>query len=360
MSPDNQDGNTVGSTAPGGIPPAAPPRAGFIQKLFSSPFFLPLFAVFAIEAFSRSLFLIPFAFVPLAILAILKGNRPALLSLALFSLVHLAIGLVFANASPLPFTVNLVETLIFILFGVSAIMVSRPVGPRSIIKLGISSVLLSLASWGLGSLLFSMPAVRALLESEGRSMIEQSIALLEVDTVQFSLLNDQLTWENLVRSTLFVASHGGLLVGSFLVLAATVRLSSLFASRSLPGLRYRGLALFFKPPAFMVWILSVSLACLLLSDVLTLPLLAIPAANAAILVALIYAYAGFGVFQWAMMRFSLPRILQVILTFIVFMLLMNMRIAPFVIGAYALLGVVETWLPIRAAVNREPPSTPEV
>lgn len=317
-------------------------------------------AVLAIEFFSRSFFLLPFAFVPLAIIAILRGLVPSLVSIGLFAIVHLFIGLLFGAGSPLPFTVNFLETFIFVLFAASAVYVSRPVGPRSILKLGVSSVLLSLASWGLGLLLFSIPAVGETLEAEGRAVIEQSIALLEVDTVQFSLLKDQLSWEHLVQSTLFVASHGGLLVASFLVLATTVRMSSLFASRSKPSLRYRGLAIFFKPPAFFVWILSVSLACLLLSDVLKFPALAIPAANAAILSALIYAYAGFGVFQWAMMRFSLPRILQVILTFVVFMLLMNMRIAPFVIGAFSLLGVVETWLPFRAAVNREPPSTPEV
>ncbi len=334
------------------------------KGLYNRAWFLPLLAIFALEFFSRSPLLLVFSFIPLGMLSIKKGLGTSILVIGIFVVLHFLLDLASGVASTYTLRAAVLETSLFALWALALVLSVRSWRIRNwrirtVEVLCIIAIFLSLVSWFVGKALFTIEPISQFITEQGNSLINQLLEVLEAETVKLSLLSNDLSWEKILNSGLYMLSHGGLLIASFLFLSLVTRLSSQLAKPENPLFRLRGLSIFFKPPNYFIWLFSGSLACYLISVVLKFNYLGLLAMNIFLLSAVAFVWAGLGVYHFFKIKFRLPRFLSLALNFIGFLFLLNPRSSGFILGILAVFGVLETWLPFRPAINKGIPPTPE-
>jgi hypothetical protein len=175
------------------------------------------------------------------------------------------------------------------------------------------------------------------------------------DVVQNALL-DSLTPEFVIETMKALVSRGGGLVSCIFIFWIN-RQAGIILARIFGG-RYRGGSFrsFHVHPNF-IWVLSFSILLVLASSVLKW---AAPEAlvwNVLVLCAILYFAQGLGVLQHFLM--AAPSFLRLLLPLLFIILVFSPGINAVLLGATALLGIAENWVPFRAPKPKGPPPTPE-
>jgi uncharacterized protein YybS (DUF2232 family) len=116
----------------------------------------------------------------------------------------------------------------------------------------------------------------------------------------------------------------------------------------------------FKIKTSFIWVFSFSILLLLISFQIELEILEIIAWNIFIICGIVYAVQGMGILLVFLNRPGVPRGLKFIINVFFIMMIFRVTVMMFCAAAMTVLGILETWLPLRQAKTNEPPSTPEV
>jgi hypothetical protein len=323
----------------------------------------PLAAGLLAVGMERSVVLAPLFLVPI-ILAALAGAAPGTLAAAAAIAVNAALLAAGTMAAGADASLWLADLLYFCALVGAAAWIAAPARPGAI---RLPRTAYRLIFGGLAAGLAILPAYWAAradsalweaVRGQAQAMIEALKAGVGDDVVQQSLLDNFVSVDSIVAMVEAVALRGAVLVGHIVFLYAAWRCALFAAAFRRPELRGRGsLRRFRIDPAF-VWVASVSGAALLAGLVLKLTVLEIVAWNGLALSWLVYAAQGIGVLQHWIYRPGTPRMVAPLATILILTLLLQNGINAIVALAFAVVGVAENWLPLRAAYPSEPPTTP--
>ncbi|MDR3276994.1 MAG: YybS family protein [Treponema sp.] len=159
-----------------------------------------------------------------------------------------------------------------------------------------------------------------------------------------------LTAEAITRTLEAVMYRGGVLVSLMALFYGFLRLSQFIARLARRRNRDPGLAAF-RVDAWVIWPLSLSIAALVLGLSLGIDPLEIGAWNVLVLCVILYLAQGWGIvssfFSRPVSRSAVSPGLRLLLNVIFVILLFSPGINAILLGALALLGVAENWLPLR-------------
>ncbi|MDR1506897.1 MAG: hypothetical protein LBI67_07310 [Treponema sp.] len=110
----------------------------------------------------------------------------------------------------------------------------------------------------------------------------------------------------------------------------------------------------FKNGRFLIWVLSFSLGAVLVGKTAGLEALEAGAWNILILCAILYLAQGGGIALYFLIR--LPPFYRLAANLILLILLFRPGINAFLLGILILAGIIENWVPIRAAGSGPPPT----
>jgi uncharacterized protein YybS (DUF2232 family) len=116
----------------------------------------------------------------------------------------------------------------------------------------------------------------------------------------------------------------------------------------------------FRAPTFLIWVLSGSLAGILLFRITALTALETAAWNLLTISALMYMAQGLGIVQFMLSRRDLPVLLRLLLNIGIILVVFSPGLNAVALGLLALVGIVEHWVPLRVIKQDRPPSTPAV
>jgi hypothetical protein len=114
----------------------------------------------------------------------------------------------------------------------------------------------------------------------------------------------------------------------------------------------------FHAPHYTIWILSFSLAAILLSRLLGIALMETLSWNVLILCTVFFLAQGGGIILYALSRRSLPPLMRFLFNVLVIVMIFSPGINALALGALVLLGIAENWVPFRAPKSDGPSSTP--
>jgi hypothetical protein len=203
-------------------------------------------------------------------------------------------------------------------------------------------------------------AFRYILREQAETITSFYIASSGSDVVQRSLLEQYLTPELILETLRLVILRGGGVVSCLFIFFINRQLS-LFIVRltrrgQLPA-SSGGMARFHASPR-LIWVLSFTLFFVLLSRVVKIEVLEIAAWNILVICVVLYLAQGGGIVLHYLSRSSLPPFLRLMLNIAIFFLILSPGINAFALGAVALLGIAENWVPFRAPKSHGPSSTP--
>jgi hypothetical protein len=199
----------------------------------------------------------------------------------------------------------------------------------------------------------------ALIRHQAESFVAAYTEAAGADVVQRSLIEQNLKPEAIIAAISEVYVKGAAVTGHAIFLFVSWRVSLFFASTRDPSLRRRGSFALFHLDAYMIWPLIAAFATVLAGLVLKIVPLEIAGWNLLSLSLLLYMAQGYGVIQYQLARPGVPRSIGPFVTLVVALALMRPGINAIIAGAIAALGIAENWLPLRAPIKTEPPSTPE-
>jgi hypothetical protein len=192
-----------------------------------------------------------------------------------------------------------------------------------------------------------------------RSQAEGVLSLYAAssDVVERSLLEQYLSPEFILKTLGFVALRGGAVASCmlFLFLSRQIALTIAWFVRHV---RTGESLLGFHADGRLIWVLSGSLLGVLLGLVLKLSVLEIAAWNILTLCGILYLAQGGGIVLFFLARLAAPPLFRLGLQVLFFVLLFSPGINLFFLGALALLGIAENWLPLRAPQSDGSSSTP--
>jgi hypothetical protein len=187
------------------------------------------------------------------------------------------------------------------------------------------------------------------------------VASAGTDVVQQSLLERYLTPEAILETLRFVALRGGG-VAVYLCIFFISRQLSLLAARftrrgraNMPS--GEGMIRFHASPR-LIWVLSFSLFLILAARLIKIEIPEIIAWNILVLCGVLYLVQGGGIVLHFLSRAALPPFLRLMLNVLLFFVILSPGINAFALGALALLGIAENWVPFRAPKPHGPSSTP--
>lgn len=213
-----------------------------------------------------------------------------------------------------------------------------------------------------------IPIVAAARQDEGLfSFVRRQAELLSelyaqqsgADVVERSLAERYITADSLLAAMGFIALRGAAVASHWLFLGISLQLSRRIARMSGSAVPW-GRIQDFRLDGAAVWFLSASLLAVLAGAVLKAEFLEIPGWNILVLSVLVFGVQGFGIFLHGLGRPGIPRGLRVMARFLVILVALSPGINAFAAGVLVLLGIAETWLPLRAPYTNGPPSTPGV
>ncbi|MDR2403430.1 MAG: DUF2232 domain-containing protein [Spirochaetaceae bacterium] len=219
-----------------------------------------------------------------------------------------------------------------------------------------------------GSLLGALslvPVVASLRNSSGlyefiRAQAEAVSALYAAsagaDVVQRSLSEQYITPEAVLETVSLVSLRGGMVVSCMILFVVSRQLAlgiTWFIRRTKPGGSITG----FHVPPWFIWALSCSLPGILVGVKTKTALLEIPAWNILVICSILYLAQGGGIAIYFLSRIRRPGA-----RFLIHLLLIIVICSPGInavfLGALALLGIAENWVPFRVPKTDGPSSTP--
>jgi len=317
-----------------------------------------------------------FFLVPIGFVAYRCNYRAAWLAFLLAFFVNAVITGLYAAANAIPFDVAGLDVLYY--SAIILIFICIIAAPPSL-QIRIPLPVRLVAGSCLGSLLFNIILFRymdsqALLEyiSYFVNSLISAYQSTKIDVVQNALL-ETLTPEFVMQTIMAFMVRGGSLVSCVLLFFVCCQLSQILARLSfrLFGKNIQEntsgeamlngnspLALFHVNP-MVIWFFSSSLFLVVITRAAKLEIPEIILWNVLVICSILYLAQGLGIMQFFIIRPSFSPFLRVLLVIAFVFLLFSPFINAFLLGALALLGIAENWLPLRVSKQSGPPSTPE-
>jgi hypothetical protein len=211
--------------------------------------------------------------------------------------------------------------------------------------------------------LAALPALLAVKNDDGvyrliRSQAEAAVSLYasSPDAVARSLL-EQISPEWILETLEFVALRGGA-AASCMVLLYFSRQAALLFTWFIRKTRPGGGIVRFHTGFRLIWVFSFSLLGVLGGTVWRILPLEIGAWNILVLCAILYLAQGAGILLYLLSKLAMPPFLRFLAHFLVILALFSPKVNVFALGALALLGIVENWVPFRAFHSNGSSSTP--
>lgn len=213
-----------------------------------------------------------------------------------------------------------------------------------------------------------IPIVAAARQDEGLfSFVRRQAELLAelyarqsgADVVERSLAERFITADSLLAAMGYISLRGAAVVSHWLFLGISLQLSRRIARMSGSAVPW-GRIQDFRLDNTAIWFLSASLLAVLGGSVLKVEFLEIPGWNILVLCILIFGVQGCGIVLHGLGRPGIPRGLRVMARFLIILVALSPGINAFAAGVLVLLGIAETWLPLRVPYTNGPSSTPGV
>ncbi len=310
---------------------------------------------------AKSFILAPFFLVPLALVSLSLGTRAAWLG-AVFSLLINGVFSVLYRGEATGFAVFGDLSYLAAVLACFTWAVAGPDrffgGPR--IRLAYRFLIAGLGA-SLGTLalaLFAGSSLQDLFLDQATRLVEMLRQAQGADVVERSLMESSLTPEALLESSKAIALRSGAFLHA-IFFAISWRFALMLAGIKKPRLRATYTFSTFKVDANFVWVLLPSLALILLGFVVSSEVLDTIAWNGALCSALLYAAQGLGVIDFNLARPQVPRGLRFPAVLLLFLVALRPGLNGILAAVIAILGLAENWLPLRAPISSEPPSTPE-
>ncbi|GHV95581.1 hypothetical protein AGMMS50293_19010 [Spirochaetia bacterium] len=206
-----------------------------------------------------------------------------------------------------------------------------------------------------GGLIFLLIAFTSMNNSGFIAMVKSQLELFSsayissagADAVRRSSLERLLTPEWVLEIMTGIALRGGALASAFFMLfisrQAAISLAQLFRkrrqARSLPG---------FHVPANTIWVLSLSLAGVLLTRLIKAQVPEIVAWNLLTVCAILFLAQGAGIVLFTLAHRPISPLLRMFFNVLIIVVIFSPGVNTAVLGLLALLGIAENWLPLRA------------
>ena len=313
-------------------------------------------------ALMRTDFLTIFFLVPLGFCSIVYGAAAAWLGLVFAVLGHsvLLIGLALYGGMGLTaLGLNILYFTVLTL-GFVWIMAGNPPENRWIPAIPRIRTVFRFTAASIAAALVFVGAIFAVSDEGGFILSRAQIEVLAsafivssgADAVQQALLERMLTPERIIATLTAIVLRGGALFLAFFVF---------FFSRQAAGLLARlvkrrqersagALAGFFVPRR-TIWVLSLCLPVILLCRVPSLYIIEIAAWNVLVICVIMFLAQGSGIVLYNLARRHMPKPMPFILRLLCGLLCVFLVFSPGInmmaMGALVLLGIAETWLPLR-------------
>jgi hypothetical protein len=178
-----------------------------------------------------------------------------------------------------------------------------------------------------------------------------------VDAARRPFLERALTPEKVVEAITAVALRGGALTAALVVFYVNRQAAWSLAwmirrRRSAQSLRA------FHVPSGAIWVLSLSLAGVLLFRIIKVEFPEIIAWNILVLCAILFLAQGGGIALFTLANRPMPPMLRLVCNILCIVVIFSPGINTAVLGLLILLGIAENWLPLRAPKTDGPASTP--
>jgi hypothetical protein len=200
-------------------------------------------------------------------------------------------------------------------------------------------------------------AFSAILSAQAETLSSLYISASGADAVQRSYLERQLTPERIASLLTGAALRGGALASAFFLLFIS-RQIALFGAWLFRKRRPAQSLLSFHAPASVIWVLSLSLAGILLARLAKAQVPEIGAWNVLTLCVILYLAQGAGIIHFTLVRRPMPPALRFLLNILIIVLIVSPGLNTLALAGLALLGIAENWLPLRVVKTNGPAPTP--
>jgi hypothetical protein len=174
-----------------------------------------------------------------------------------------------------------------------------------------------------------------------------------IDPERPSLL--RITPERIIEMVEIFLLRGGAFAGTLFMFFINRKVSLGVASMIAGQKKDRGLRAFFAPP-FAIWVLSGTIAVILLTRIFRIQIIEIAAWNVFVICAILFFAQGIGIIMHFLARRAYVfRLIFVVLAVIA---VFSPGLNVFAFSAIVLLGIIENWLPLRTPKEGQA-STPE-
>jgi hypothetical protein len=220
-----------------------------------------------------------------------------------------------------------------------------------------------LAAASAAGALAALPVLRMVKNDGGvhrliRSQIETALSFYgsSSDAAARSLL-EQLSPEWILETLGFIAVRGGA-AASCMALFYFSRQAALIFTWFIRRIRPGRSIVRFHADFRLIWVFSFALLGVLGGTALRIPPLEIGAWNILTLCAILYLAQGTGILFYFLGSLAMPPFLRFLTRFLIILVLFSPKINAFALGALALLGIAENWVPFRALHPNGSSSTP--
>jgi len=322
----------------------------------------------------KSGFLSFFFLVPLGFVAYSCPNRTAWLAFFITLAGNCFLTIAYAAGSAMPMQAILWE---IFYYAVTTFIFIWIIAPPEFLFPNISETARLVAGSCLGSLLFSFIFFKSTDSQAFMEYIKYFInSIISVyqssgtDVVENAML-ETLTPEFVLEKIMALMLRGGSIVSCILLFFVCCQISLILARLSyrLTGRNFQwinesklkgvnALAVFHVNP-IVIWVFSFSLILIVLTRIKKYEIPEIILWNILVVCSILYLAQGLGIMQHFLVRPSFSPLLRLLIVIAFFFVLFSPVLNAFLLGALALLGIAENWLPLRVSKQSGPPSTPE-
>jgi len=322
----------------------------------------------------KSGFLSFFFLVPLGFVAYSYPNKTAWLAFLLTLAGNCFLTIAYTAGSAIPLEAIFWE---IFYYAVTTFIFIWIIAPPPFFSLNISEPARLIAGSCLGSLLFSFIFFKS-TDSQAfleyiKYFINSIISVYQssgTDVVQNAIL-ETLTPEFVLEKIMALMLRGGSIVSCILLFFVCCQVSLILARlsfrlirKNLQGInesRLKGvnsLAAFHVNP-IVIWFFSSSLILIVLTRIKKYEIPEIILWNILVICSILYLAQGLGIMQHFLIKPSFSPLLRLLIVIAFVFILFSPVLNAFLLGALALLGIAENWLPLRVSKQSGPPSTPE-
>jgi hypothetical protein len=197
----------------------------------------------------------------------------------------------------------------------------------------------------------------SLFREQAEAIASLYTAASGADVVQRSLLEQYMTADHILATLGAIALRGGMVVSSVLLFFISRQLSLVifwFVRRRRVGGSITGFHV--KPRC--IWELSGSLLVILAGLRLQIAPLEIAGWNMAVICMMLYLAQGGGIMLFFLSRSTIPPMMRFLLNMVIVLVILSPGINVAALGALAILGIAENWVPFRTPKTNGSSSTP--